>query len=270
MIRIPLLIAVTLLTACGGAKMRAPALAPLALTQAPKLLTKNHFQRDKIGTISESAMREILNAPVYLEHGARVGIVPVETGYELDGDVPIEQVTGTLAQRLSDGGYFEVVSEVTTDWPGTRSVAGLREIATRYRAEYLLLYRHRFVDWDRANGWAWSYLAVVPMFFMPGNTLEHAGVLEATLFDVRTGTLLFTVFERVEGEHDVNIWHNDTKRRHYKARLLAKAADTLSAQVEDKLRALIAARPEVKEGEAVASLPALPEPADARLRAPRP
>ncbi len=34
----------------------------------------------------------------------------------------------------------------------------LRELAARYRSEYLLLYRHRFVDRSYTNAWGWLYL----------------------------------------------------------------------------------------------------------------
>lgn len=255
-----LLIAAATLTACGAARRpSAPTMKPLAIAAPaqPKVLERNHFQRDKVGTVSEGAIREILAAPVFLEAKARLGIVPVETGYELDKDVPLAEVTGQLAERLTDAGFFEVASEVTTDWPGTRSVAGLREIATRYRAEYLLLYRHRFVDWQNVNGWGVSWLAVLPILFTPHNTVEVAGVLEATLFDVKTGTLLFTVYERVGDERKHNIWHPARKLRHFKRDLLKQATETLAAKVDERLRLLVAARP-VDEAEAVASAPATP------------
>jgi hypothetical protein len=240
-------LATALVTGCGGAAHRpsmAVEMAPIEAPVAPAApLTVNHFSRDKVGTVSEDAIREILAAPVFLEADARIGVVPVDTGYELDHEVPVTQVTGLLADRLTDSGLFQVVSEVTTDWPGTRSVAGLREIATRYRAEYLLLYRHRFVDHEHTNGWGWTWLAVAPALVVPASTLEVAGVLEATLFDVKSGTLLFTVYERIGGEEDRNVWNQDRKRRHQKSALLTKAADGLINRVDGRLRDLVAARP---------------------------
>lgn len=255
-----LLIALTLTTAaCGGARAPVSAsMAPLPLA-APVPLTQNHFKRDQSGNVSEHAMREILAAPVYLEAGARLGIVPVQTGYEPDRHVPINEVTGVLANTLADSGHFEVASEVTTDWPSATSIAGLRELATRYRAEYLLLYRHRFVEESYVNGWGWSWLTIVGGLAMPLNTNETAGVLEATLFDVKTGTLLFTVYERVSEEADHNMWNNDVKLRKMKQRLLAEATEKLSVQVMDKVTRLVAARPaESAEGHAVAGLPSAP------------
>jgi len=122
----------------------------------PPVLTENHFRRDVLGDLDEAQLREILAVPVFLDAAARISIVPVETSYAPDRDVPVVGVPGALAQQLSDSGQFEVVSEVTTDWPTGGSIAGLREFAARYRAEYLLLYRDRFVDRSWTNAWALS------------------------------------------------------------------------------------------------------------------
>jgi hypothetical protein len=240
---------------CGAA--RAPlraSMAPMKVTQPrPAPLLANHFKQDKMGNVTEADMRRILSAPVYLEEASRIGVVPVSSGYGLDTGLPVEAVTGQLAGDLASSGFFEVVSEVTTDWPGTpHSIGGLRELATRYRAEYLLLYRHRFVDREWTNAWGWAYMTAVGAFFVPSKTLEAAGVLEATLFDVKTGTLLFTVYERVHQAEDSNLWHNEMKARRMKETLLEKATDKLTAKVLSKVRSLVAARPEPKKDEAVA------------------
>lgn len=256
-LKLTLFLAAISLTACGAASR-----APLRATMAPMPITasaplqKNHFKRDKVAGLSEAAMREIMSAPVYLEAGARLGVLQIGSRYEIDTQLPVERVMGSLSDRLHDSNHFEVVSEVTTDWPGTRSVSGLREIASRYRAEYLLLYRHRFVDRSYTNGWGWAYLTVLGGLMVPANTLESAGVMEATLFDVKTGTLLFTVFERVHGERDANVWHNSRKVRQLKEGLLVKATGKLGDRVMEKLGALVAARPDPVKAEAVVRTPA--------------
>jgi hypothetical protein len=150
-------------------------------------------------------------------------------------------------------GFFEVTTEVSTDWPADGSVAGLRELAARYRSKYLLLYRHRFVDDSRLNGWAWLYPTVIGYFAAPGRTVEVAGVMEATFFDVRTGTILFTVYERVHHEEDLNIWNNDHKRQEIKTQLLHEASDKLAKSVTGKIRRLVAARPKAESNEQVAT-----------------
>lgn len=257
------------LTACGAARRPLKAsMPPLAVgaPAAPKVLAENHFQRDRIGSLSEDKVREILAAPVFLESGARVGIVPVIDRYEPDGGVPLTEVTGALATELADAGFFEVVTEISTDWPSTRSIAGLRELAARYRAEYLLLYRHRFVDRRYINAWGWSWLTLVGGLITPSETLEAAGVLEATLFDVKTGTLLFSAFERVNAEQRATIWHTDRTVRKMQEKLLGGAAERLSGAVQEQLRALVAARPVAPQEDALAQAvqahtrPAAPRP----------
>ncbi len=212
------------------------------ITVSPPLV-ENHFRRDVMGDLTEAQLRVILEAPVYLEDRARIGIVPVSTGYAVDKDIPVVGVPGALATALAESGHFEVVSEVTTDWPTGGSIAGLRELAARYRAEYLLLYRHRFVDRSWTNAWALSWVTFIGGFITPQRTVEVAGVVEATLFDVKSGTLLFTSFERAHHKGDENIWQNDRKRRDLKGNMLAKATAGLSDKVLDQVRRLAGAPP---------------------------
>lgn len=231
------------LSACAASR---PALVaemkPLEL-DSPPLLTENHFKRDVMGELDETQLQEILASPVFLEHASRIGIVPVASGYAPDRDIPVVGVPGALAQDLGDSGHFEVVSEVTTDWPTGGSIAGLRELAARYRAEYLLLYRHRFVDRSWTNAWGLAWITLIGGFIMPSRTIEVAGVVEATMFDVKTGTLLFTSFERAHTRSDENIWQNSRKRREIKSKLLTEATEGLAAKVLDQVRRLVAARP---------------------------
>ncbi|MDY7231435.1 hypothetical protein [Hyalangium rubrum] len=226
----------------------------------PPVLTENHFRGDRAGSIAEDSLREVLAAPVFLEEKARVGIVPVQGSYALDMEVPLPAVTAALADAMDASGEFELASEVSTDFPVDRGISGLRELAARYRCDYLLIYRHRFVDASYMNKAAWGYLTVVGALFLPGNTIESAGVLEATLFDVKTGTLLFTVNERVHSEEQVNIWHNGLKAQWMKRQMLEGATQKLADQVVTKIRRLVVARPEQgkKSTGAVVSSPPVP------------
>ena len=239
-------------TGCAAHKPLAPEMAPMAFatTEAmdsapasPPILTENHFTRDRSGSITEEALREVLAAPVFLEEKARVGIVPVQGSYALDMDVPLPAVTAALADALDMSGEFELSSEMSTDFPADRGISGLRELAARYRCDYLLIYRHRFVDASYMNPVAWGYLTVLGALFLPGHTIESAGVLEATLFDVKTGTLLFTVNERVHDQEKVNVWHNELKTRWMKKKMLETATQKLADQVVGKIRRLVVARP---------------------------
>lgn len=200
---------------------------------------RNHFRRDKSGNLSEHELREMLDEPIHLETGSRVGIVPVRSNYEVDSDLPLEEVPRSIGTSLEESGYFDVATEVATDWPRDRSIAGLRELAARYRSRYLVLYRHRFETRSRVNGWGWTYPTVVGLFAVPGTTVDVAGVLEATFFDVQNGSILFTAYERVRRERKMNIWQNRHKRREMKSAMLEEASDELSETVTSKVRRLV-------------------------------
>jgi hypothetical protein len=218
---------------------------------AAPALTDDHFQRDRAGGVSEEGLRAILDAPVYLDETQRLGVLPVSDEYRPARGVPLPAVPAELTRSLDAAGLFQATSEVSTDWPADGDIPGLRELAARYRSGYLLLYRHRFVDDGWANGWAWLYPTIVGALIAPSRTVETAGVLEATLFDVRTGTILFTVYERVHAVADETPWAEERTRRAMKLRLLDQAATKLGEQVVSKARHLASLRP-AKEKEALA------------------
>jgi hypothetical protein len=219
----------------------APMAAPSAAAPAAPL-REAHFDADRTRKIDEADLTKIFDAPVYLEAGARVGVVRVLDRYDASEAVPVEQALAVLEDRVTGIGAFEGVTEMSTDWPMSAGLAGLRELAARYRSEYLLLYRHRFVEERYTNGWGWLHATLVGGLFAPTRTLRTAGVLEATLFDVRSGTILFTVFERVHGEDTATMWQNDRKMERMQSKLGADAARALADRVAEKLRPLVAAR----------------------------
>jgi hypothetical protein len=228
------------------APLVSPELTPLrfeAATPAPKVLEDNHFARDQTPSISEENLKEILAAPVFLEADARLGVLPVAYGYSPNEEVPAAPAPGALADALEAANVFQLTSEISADWPIDRGTAGLRELGARYRAEYLLLYRARFVDQSYANGWAWLYPTIIGAFVAPGTTVERAGVLEATLYDVKTGTILFTVHERVRGEEKSSPPMANRHSEELERRLLTEAVPRLADQVVAKCRRLALARP---------------------------
>lgn len=252
------LVAVLAGLGCAAApRLEAPVLEPLAPAPAPapapKVLERNVFERDRMHQVDEKSLREVLNAAVFLEDKARCGIVPVTDGYRPDTQVPVAPVTGALATVLDESRLFEVATEVSTEWPAERGISGLRELGTRYRTEYLLLFRHRFIDRSHTNHYAWLYLTFVGIFAAPSQTVETAGVLEATLFDVKTGTLLFTVFERVHAESNADVFSTDRAARSMAESLLAKAGENLADSVLHQTKRLAAAAPAATESTADAT-----------------
>ncbi len=232
-----------LLSCCSMLRSEAPTLPPL-VAEAPDAptLTENHFARDHL-SVGEAQLKEILAAPVFLEEHARIGVVPVQAGYAAQEAVPLEGAPATLSTSLDASGLFDLSSEVSTDWPVTSGIAGLRELGARYRTEYLLLYRQRFNDVTHANGWAVGYPTLLGLFFLPGTTIETSGVLEATLFDVKTGTILFTLNERARAEGQAAPPGVVEKTRELHRALLDGAAKKLAERVVEKCHQLVASRP---------------------------
>lgn len=242
---------------CAAARAEQVALQPMAFEAgppAPAVLTENHFSRDR-GAIGEGELRAILSAPVFLEEHARVGVLPVAVRYAVDDEVPLEAAPSALVESLEASGLVELATEISSEWPIDRGVAGLRELAARYRTEYLLLYRHRFVDATRPNPAAASYLTLIAALFVPGTTVESAGVLEATLFDVKTGTILFTVNERVRAESSSTPLGVERASQLQRRALVAEGVKRLSDQVLLRMRRLVASCPGAGEQAVSAAAP---------------
>jgi hypothetical protein len=204
---------------------------------------KDLFRTDTTSTLSEEQLQSILDAPVFLGDKSRVGVLQVSTHYALDTDNLVSGVPAELNQALEKSGLFDACTEVASDWPTDSGVAGLRELAARYRVSYLLLYRQRFAEKTWWNGWGWLAPTVVGALVAPNQTLASDGILEATLFDVRRGTLVFSAFERVHATRNDNVWNDDLKMEAMEKELAEQAAAKLSEQVVDKARRLAALRP---------------------------
>jgi hypothetical protein len=229
-----------LLVGCASAREM---MAPPAMKPITEQVKDDRFKRDNSGAISEEDLHKLLATIPFLEDKARLGVVPVASGYEPDGELPLPGIPGELTQALENSGLFDMATEVSTDFPADRGVSGLRELAARYRCKYLLLYRERFIDRSWTNGWGWTYPTVIGALVAPSQNVETAGVVEATLFDVQTGTLLFTVYQRVHDQRTQNLWNNEHKQRATRAELLGHLARKLADEVVGKSRRLAAARP---------------------------
>jgi hypothetical protein len=232
---------------------------PLApVSEVPPPLAQNHFQSDRVSGLSEDALGAILAAPVFLPKDSRVAVVRVQDRYALDAELPLEGITAELQRTLERSGHFEAATEASADWPADSGISGLRELAARYRADYLMLYRHRFVERTSVNHFAWLYPTLIGIFATPSITVETAGVLEATLLDAKTGTLLFTAFERVSGDGWADVASTDDKLRVLQAGLLEKAAAKLVSQVAALTQRLVDAELAYREralGQAAANGP---------------
>jgi hypothetical protein len=239
-------------SACAGAA-RKMASAPMAAAAAqgaphapppPPPLDRSLFARDPNGQLSEDALQKILAAPIELELPARVGVLPVMTPADWRGPGPDHRVpTGmsTLVDRLRRDAAFSLVTQTMVIPSGALGMEALREIAARYRLRYVLLYREVIAKRGSLNAWAWGYATGVGALFLPGQRQEVYGYIEASMFDVKTGLLMFTTRRAINAVQRTNQWHKADKLDKLAALATSKFAPALATDVLADLRRFAAA-----------------------------
>jgi len=257
--------------ASAGSRM---ASAPMAAAPAgaPPPLAQSLFAKDPNGALTEDQIQTILAAPIEIELPARVGVMPILTATSWRGPSPdYDRVPAGVApfvKRLRETKPFTLVTEIMPIPSGALGMEALREVAARYRLRYLVLYREVLAHKDRMNAWAWGYITGVGALFLPGRTLEVFGYVEASMFDVKTGVLMFTSRRSVYGSRSSNNWHGHDKAAKLEARLLGRYTPDLADDVDTDLhRYSRAAEIENarKIGLATSTTPATPEGEPARV-----
>ena len=114
---------------------------------------------------------------------------------------------------------------------GALGMEALREMAARYKLRYVLLYREDTRSWTRSNAWTVGYATVIGATFLPGRTLHVDGFVEASLFDVKTGLLLFTVRRRVAAVRRSSEWHISDKLGAMRSKLAVGIAPKLAEDI---------------------------------------
>lgn len=233
-------------TGCGASQMRM-ASAPMAASApsvAPAPLDRSLFARDPNGQLSEDALQRILASPIELDLPSRVGVMPISTATDWRGPGPDHGVPAGLAQfvtRLRKDPAFSLVTQTMVIPSGALGMEALREIAARYRLRYLILYREVLAKDTRLNPWAWGYATVIGALFLPGQHQEVYGYIEATMFDVKTGLLMFTTRRSIAASQTTNQWHKDVKLAQLAADATTKFAPSLGEDVLVDLRRFAAA-----------------------------
>jgi rhombotail lipoprotein len=212
------------------ASARAAAYAPNE-PATPVPLDHSLFARDPQGSLTEEALQQILSSPIELDLPARVGVVPVLGTTDFHGPGPDYQTvpagTSALAQSLRGADAFTLVTEVMPIPSGSLGVEALRQVAARYALRYIVLYKEQISQDSRVNALASLYATVIGALFIPGQTLEVSGYIEASMLDVKTGLLLFTVRRAVIASRSSNLWHTDHKLGQLQASVAVKFAPTL-------------------------------------------
>ncbi len=202
--------------------------------RVPAPLDRSLFARDPAGNLDEDKLQAILAAPIELDLPARVGILPVVAARDWRGPSPDYDVppgAAPLASALRGDGPFTLVTEMMPIPSGALGMEALREIAARYALRYVVLYREDLRKTSHANGLAALYATVLGALFLPGQTLTVRGHVEASVFDVKTGLLLFTVRRAVEADRQANVWYPDDKLDALAATLVRRFAPELAGDV---------------------------------------
>ena len=238
--------------ACGGAAhdpIAPSAEAPAAATPAP--LERSLFSRDVTGSVSEDDLQRVLASRVDVTFPFRLGVVSLGDAFRAESEAPVGEqaiVASEVARAIKGSTRFTHVTDVSTELPNPAGIEGLRTIAARYRTRYLLVCSVRSEDRSHLNNWAWLYPTVVGVFLVPGLTVSSQGLMQASLLDVQSGTVLFTVNEpyssssvswligsdRQHGEVDAEAMQEASKRL---ARSILSQTEQLAAWVEEENRA---------------------------------
>ena len=239
------LLILSLVVACGAknmkmasAPMAAGAPAP-AMPSAPPPLKRSLFAREPGGQLTEDALQKILAAPIELELPARVGVLPIATATDWRGPGPDQRVPAgleDLVKTLRKDPAFTLVTQTMVIPSGALGMEALREIAARYRLRYLLLYREVLATDSRLTAWAAGYATILGAFFLPGKKQEVYGYTEVTMFDVKTGTLMFTTRRAIVASQSTNQWHQKTKLDKLASKAVSKFAPELAGDVLVDLR----------------------------------
>lgn len=208
--------------------------ATAAAAEAPAPLARSPFSRDINGSVSEDDLQKVLDARFDLTFPARVGVVTLDKAFDPAEPAGVARqaiVARTLTKNLEGSPHFSSVTDVSTELPNPSGLEGLRTIAARYRSRYLLLVSTVTEDRSHLNNWAWLYATGVGVFLAPGQTVATDGLLEASLLDVKSGTVLYTAREPYKTSSMT--WLIGAGREH--SQVDGKAIDRAAAKLAKKL-----------------------------------
>lgn len=257
-----------LVVGCGSQqKMASSAMAAAqapAMPNAPPPLDRSLFDKNPNGSLTEEALQKILAAPIELELPARVGLIPIMTAKDWRGPGPDDRVPSgvePLLNALRPSKHFTLLTQTMVIPSGALGMEALREIAARYRLRYVMLYREVLANDSMMTAVAWGYATIIGAFFLPGKRQEVWGYTELSMFDVKTGTLMFTTRRAIAASQRTNQWHQKQKLEKLASTAIAKFAPDLANDVledlEDYAKAAVAENARRTRGPELVTTPPL-------------
>jgi rhombotail lipoprotein len=232
------------------------------------VLERSLFGRDQTGAVSENDLQKILDARLDVALPARIGVVALDVAFDPEkrATVGLQSIVAkTMSKRLKGSHHFSAVTDVSTELPNQSGLEGLRTIAARYRTRYLLLTSAITEDTSHLNNWAWLYATGVGVLLAPGQTVATNGLLEASLFDVKTGTVLYTVREPFQSSSVT--WLVGSGREHAEedGKAISEAAERLAKKALTETEELSRWVKEETDEHAPTVTPPTPPTAEAKL-----
>ena len=224
--------------------------------EAPAL-ERSVFSTGSTGALTEDALQQVLDSWIDVEFPARLGVVALGDAFRAEAVASIgEQATVAedLSERLEASSHFTHVTDISTALPNPRGIEGLRTIAARYRVRYLMVCSLHTERGRHLNNWAWLYPTGAGLLLAPGVTVSSGGYMQASLLDVSTGTVLFTINEPFETAGSFWLVGANRHHRELDARELGEVARKLSDAVTtemDQLQVWIARENESRRAAAV-------------------
>lgn len=204
----------------------------MAAPAAPPPLDRSVFARDPSGQLSEDALQKILSSPIELDLPSRVGVLPILTATDWRGPSPdyehVPPGVAPLVMRLRKDPAFSLVTEMMPIPSGALGMEALREVSARYRLRYVILYREVIAKKAHHGVWAWMYATGVGALVAPGREHEVYGYIEATMFDVKTGLLMFTTRRSIMATNRSNEWRTNDKLAQLASNAVASFAPDLA------------------------------------------
>ncbi len=209
-----------------------PSAAASMAPAAPPPLDRSVFARDPNGQLSEDMLQKILASQIELDLPSRVGVLPIITATDWRGPSPdfdrVPAGVSPLVTRLRKDAAFSLVTEMMPIPSGALGMEALRESAARYRLRYIVLYREVLAKKNHLNAWAWGYMTGVGALFLPGKQNEVYGYIEATMFDVKTGLLMFTTRRSLYATASSNEWRDSDKLAQLASNTVSKYSPDLA------------------------------------------
>ncbi|MCC6750926.1 MAG: hypothetical protein IT371_24940 [Deltaproteobacteria bacterium] len=225
----------------SAARGVSPAAAP---APGPQLLTESPFRKPyERENLSEEVLQRVINAPVAPEFPARAGLVVLDAPFTrraYSGLVPGDDAPQRLARRIERSRFFVMVSDIAPELADGQHLESLREVAARYRLKYLVVFSRKYVDRSGVNALGWTWLTVLGVPFVPAYTLRASVLAEATLLDVRTGTLLFSTQLHGEGAERTTPFAVDGKLKRLQQQVSRLVVDALAERFLERCRRLAA------------------------------